>query len=207
MLTKAEIKRNNKFILFMESEYYNRVLTGWFKAYKRVGGRPELITKKYLLEEAGLFYHQRFNHYFPTLEDLYRKTRMKFRLKMKNVMSRYLHQNARGTDFWKYYLEEVYVCRRECRMAVKRHDILFFIAGLEELWVCLEQSVFDADAGSVVYSRCFYALMGIILGIIKEWDQRDYARGDLESYAKEIARLSYSLNHINTSFSAALGEL
>ena len=207
MLTKAEIKRNNKFIQFMESEYYNRVLTGWFKAYKRVGGRPELITKKYLLEESGLFYHQRFNHYFPTLEDLYRKTRMKFRLKMKNVMSRYLHQNARGADFWRYYLEEVYVCRRECRMAFKRHDILFFIAGLEELWLYLEQSVFDVDAGSVVYSRCFYALLGILLGIIKEWDQRDYAREDLESYAKEIARLSYSLNHINTSFSAALGEL
>ena len=207
MLTKAEIKRNNKFIQFMESEYYNRVLTGWFKAYKRVGGRPELITKKYLLEESGLFYHQRFNHYFPTLEDLYRKTRMKFRLKMKNVMSRYLHQNARGADFWRYDLEEVYVCRRECRMAFKRHDILFFIAGLEELWLYLEQSVFDVDAGSVVYSRCFYALLGILLGIIKEWDQRDYAREDLESYAKEIARLSYSLNHINTSFSAALGEL
>ena len=207
MLTKAEIKRNNKFIQFMESEYYNRVLTGWFKAYKRVGGRPELITKKYLLEESGLFYHQRINHYFPTLEDLYRKTRMKFRLKMKNVMSRYLHQNARGADFWRYYLEEVYVCRRECRMAFKRHDILFFIAGLEELWLYLEQSVFDVDAGSVVYSRCFYALLGILLGIIKEWDQRDYAREDLESYAKEIARLSYSLNHINTSFSAALGEL
>lgn len=207
MLTKAEIKRNNKFTLFVESEYYNRVLIGWFKAYKRVGGRPELITKKYLLEEAGLFYHQRFNHYFPTLEDLYRKTRMKFRLKMKNVMGRYLHQNVRGADFWRYYLEEVYACRRECRMAVKRHDILFFIAGLEELWVCLEQSVFDADAGSIVYSRCFYALLGILLGIIKEWDQRDYAREDLESYAKEIARLGYSLNHINTSFSAALGKL
>ena len=207
MLTKAEIKRNNKFIAFMESEYYNQVLTGWFKAYERVDGKPELITKKYLLEEAGLSYYQRFNHYFPTLEELYKKTRLKFRLRMKSVIYCYLHRNARGSDFWEQFLEEVFQCRRECRMAVRRHDILFFIAGLEELRPCLREIMFDAEEESIVFVRCFYALLGIVLGIVKEWDQSNYARENMERYAREIARLGYSLNHINTSFSSALGRM
>ena len=207
MLTKAEIKRNNKFISFMESEYYNQVLTGWFKAYERVGGKPELITKKYLLEEAGLSYYQRFSHYFPTLEELYKKTRLKFRLKMKPVTYCYLHRNARGSDFWKQFLEEIFQCRRECRMAVRRRDILFFIAGLEELRPCLREIMFDADEESIVFARCFYALLGIVLGIVKEWDQSNYARENMERYAREIARLGYTLNHINTSFSSALGRM
>lgn len=201
---EEEIKK--KMEKLIENEYYAKVLDAWFKAYKRAGNKPERIMKKYLLEDGGLINHQRFDHYFPNVEDIYKITRFRFRSRMKNVMYCYHHQNALGTDIWEQYLVEVLKCWKESRIAIRRNDITFFGTSLLELKAYLEQDLFEVNAGDVAYRRCFAALLGLILSIAKEWDKENYNPDLIEKYARQIARLSYSLNHYSSGFSMLIGD-
>ena len=190
----------DKLLRFLESDYYNMILKAWLKAYARVGGNPNMVIKKYILEEGGLINHQRLDHYFPTIEDIYKMTRTRFALQMKDVMYGYLHQNATGSVFWTNYLMAVRNCKKECMIAIRRKDYLFFRASLNRLQPALEQSVFECAGNELVYRRCYAALLGILYSIVEEWDQNNYAAGDLNRYAREIAQLSYSFNHSTATF-------
>ena len=190
----------------MEGKYYNRVIDAWFLAYEAVGRKPELIKKMHLLNEGGLRHHGQFDRHFPTLEDFYRMNRTHFHQKMQNVIHGY-HHGATGAKLWSIFYGEVYNCKKECRIAVYRNDIAFIEEAVNTLQEFLEISAFEARHDSLLYNCCFFSLLGLIWGFIKEWNGSDYEKSYIEAYAQVTARLAFSFNHNTSTFRSILKHL
>ena len=204
MVKAKETKEERKQRLLIESDYYNEVLDAWFIALEKAGRNPNCIMKKYILEDGGIINHQRFNHYFRTLEALYDITRIRFCSKVKTVGHDFEHQILRGDKLWELYLDAVGECRKECKIALIRNDISFFEASLLELHYYFENVICETSSDGRAYMYCMAAAAGIVKKAVEEWDSLGYDQVIKSKIARDIAGMLYCLDHPATTFSRVI---
>ncbi len=204
MAKAKETKEEKKQRVLLESDYYSEVLDAWFVALEKAGRNPDRIMKKYILEDGGIINHQRFNHYFRTLDALYNTTRLRFCSKVRVVGHDFEHQVIRGDKLWELYLDAVLECQRECKMALIRNDITFFEASLAEMRCYFENVICETSPDGRAFMYCMAAAAGIVKRAVEEWDSLGYDQEAKSKIARGIAGMLYCLDHPVTTVSRVI---